>query len=191
MLMKFWLSALFAAPAPLLADTLLSGSVYFDSQKTLEEVIKLSAAKDNASILKLITNGQVSQQTESTNDIIILTTGPSSESPAEFRFKSEPTIYWTLTKFVSREAVAEVTPTPVPEESPTPAATPKRAAEPAEKRHFGESQKNDPLDDDNGRRVWHKVDGRWKWYPAHRKPVRKALPPDEKPRPTPGKPANP
>jgi hypothetical protein len=35
-----------------------------------------------------------------------------------------------------------------------------------------------PLDDDNGRRIWHQVDGQWKWYPAnrHHVPVKKALP---------------
>ena len=38
MLSKFCLLTLFATSAPLFADTLLSGSVYFDSQKTLEEV---------------------------------------------------------------------------------------------------------------------------------------------------------
>jgi hypothetical protein len=53
-LMKFWLLALFATSGSVFADTLVSGSVYFDSQNTLEEVVKFSAAKDNESILKLI-----------------------------------------------------------------------------------------------------------------------------------------
>ena len=184
MLSKFCLLTLFATSAPLFADTLLSGSIYFDSQKTLEEVVKLSAAKDNESILKLINSGHVSQQTEATKDIVILTTGSTSESPAEFRFTSEPTTYWTLTKFVTRDAVIEPTPTPVPEQSPAPAAaeTPERVSTPTERGHSRESENNDPTDDDNGRRIWHKVDGRWKWYPAHRKLVKKALPPDQDPR---------
>jgi len=193
MLSKFCLLTLFATSAPLFADTLLSGSVYFDSQNTLEEVVRLSAAKDNESILKLINSGHVSQQTEATKNIVILTTGLTSESPAEFRFASDPTTYWTLTKFVTREAVVEPTPAPAPEQSPTPtetterastptpAETPERASRPAERRHRRESENNDPSDDDNGQRIWHKVDGRWKWYPAHRKPVEKALPPDQNP----------
>jgi hypothetical protein len=193
MLSKFCLLTLFATSAPLLADTLLSGSVYFDSQKTLEEVVKLSAAKDNESILKLINSGHVSQQSEATKDIVILTTGLTSESPAEFRFSSDPTTYWTLTKFVTREAVVEPTSTPAPEQSPTPTVTterastpapaerPERASTPARRHHRRESENNDPSDDDNGQRIWHKVDGRWKWYPADRKPVKKALPPDQIP----------
>lgn len=215
MLSKFFLLTLFASSAPLFADTLLSGSIYFDSQKTLEEVVKLSAAKDNESILKLINSGHVSQQTEATKDIVILTTGLTSESPAEFRFTSEPTTYWTLTKFVSRETVIEPAQTPAPEQSPTsaetserastsaPAETPQRAstAAPAERhertstrtkrRHSRDSENNDPTDDDNGQRIWHKVDGRWKWYPAHQKPVRKALPPDQNPRVAPASPTTP
>jgi hypothetical protein len=197
MLSKFCLLTLFATSAPLFADTLLSGSVYFDSQKTLEEVVKLSAAKDNESILKLINSGHVSQQTEATKDIVILTTGLTSESPAEFRFTSDPTTYWTLTKFVTREVVAEPTPTPAPEQSPTstettgrastpaPAETPERASTAARRRHRRESENNDPSDDDNGQRIWHKVDGRWKWYPVDRKRTKRALPPDENPGPAP------
>jgi hypothetical protein len=191
MLSKFCLLSLFATSAPLFADTLLGGSVYFDSQKTLEEVVKLSAAKDNESILKLINSGHVTQQTEASKDIVILTTGLTSESPAEFRFASDPTTYWTLTKFVTREAIVEPTPTPAPEQSPTPAETHERAPKPTQRRHWKESENNDPSDDDNGQRIWHKVDGRWKWYPAHRKPVKKALPPDENPRVAPAQPSTP
>jgi len=181
----------FLLSVPVLADTLVSGSVYFDSQNTLEEVIKLSAAKDNESILKLINSGHVSQQTNTNKDIVILATGQTSESPAEFRFVDEPTTYWTLTKFVNKEAVVEPTPTPMPEQPATltarpepmatPIATPKRMTTHTEKRHRRVSDSNDPTDDDHGRRIWHKVDGKWKWYPAPRKPVSKALPPDQAP----------
>jgi hypothetical protein len=191
MLNRFCLLALLATSTPLIADTLLGGSIYFDSQKTLEEVVKLSAAKDNESILKLINSGHVSQQTEATKDIVILTSGLTSESPAEFRFTSEPTTYWTLTKFVTREASVEPTPTPAPEQSPTPAAAPQRASTPVPeetperaptrtgKRHPRISENNDPTDDDNGQRIWHKVDGRWKWYPAQRKSAKKAVSPEQ------------
>ena len=61
MVTKSFLIALLATSVPVFAETLVTGSVYFDSQKTLEEVVKLSAERDNQSILKLISNGQVSQ----------------------------------------------------------------------------------------------------------------------------------
>src|ERR1700736_1278155 len=123
-LMRFWLIVLFAASGSACADTLVSGSIYFDSQNTLEEVVRLSAAKDNESILNLINSGHVSAQTHSNEEIVILTSGSTSESPAEFRFLSGPTTYWTLTKFVTKEQVVEPTPTPMPEQSPTPTVTP-------------------------------------------------------------------
>src|ERR1700681_1924341 len=148
----------FLLSIPVLADTLVSGSVYFDSQNTLAEVVKLSAAKDNESILKLINDGHVSQQTDTNKDIVVLTTGLTSESPAEFRFLNDPTTYWTLTKFVNKEAVVEPAPTPMPEQptaltTPTPepiassAATPERMTRPTEKRYRRESENNDPTDD--------------------------------------------
>jgi hypothetical protein len=176
MINKSLLIPLFATSAPVFADTLVNGAVYFDSRQTLEEVIDLSAEKDNESILKLINNGQVSQKTDSNKDIIILTSGLTPESPAEFRFLSQPSTYWTLTKFVTKEELVEPTPTPTPERSPTQTAQRPRL----------EPQNNDPSDNDNGRRIWHRVNGKWKWYPADRmpvkkvfrKPVRKALPPD-------------
>jgi hypothetical protein len=175
--MRFWLSVLFAASGSAFADTLVSGSIYFDSQNTLEEVVRLSAAKDNESILNLINSGHVSAQTHSNEEIVILTSGSTSESPAEFRFLSGPTTYWTLTKFVTKEQVVEPTPTPMPEQSPTPTVTPEISPTPAEKRSRQKPENNDPSDDDNGRRIWHQVNGRWKWYFAHRKPV-KTTPPN-------------
>jgi hypothetical protein len=178
-LMKFWLIALFATSGSVgsvFADTLVSGSVYFDSQITLEEVVKFSAARDNESILKLINSGQVSPQTSANEQIVILTTGLTSDSPAEFRFLSGPTTYWTLTKFVTREKDVEPTPTPLPEHSSMPAPTPEASPTPAEKRQRQKSENDDPSDDDNGRRVWHQVNGRWKWRLAHRKPEQTAPP---------------
>jgi hypothetical protein len=196
MVIKSLLIALFATSVPVFADTLVSGSVYFDSEATLEEVVKLSAANDNESILKLISSGRVSPQTDSDKDIVVITSGVTPESPAEFHFSSGPTTYWTLTKFVTKQALVEPTPspaaTPVPEQSPaatpipeqSPAATPVPEQSPTVtvKTHRRETENNDPLDDDNGRRIWHKVDGRWKWYPANKKPVKRALPADEAPR---------
>jgi hypothetical protein len=169
------LVALISSSVPVLADTLAGGSIYFDSQTTLEEVVKLSAQKDNESILKLINGGHVTQQTDSESGIVVLRAGSTPESPAEFRFASGPTTYWTLTKFVTKDEAVEPTPAPAPEPSATPMA----------KRPRRKSEDNDPLDDDNGRRVWHRVDGKWKWYPVNKKQARKEPAPDTAPAATP------
>jgi hypothetical protein len=170
-----WLpmTLLFASAASAFGETLVSGSVYFDSQKTLEEVVKLSAQKDNASILKLINNGHVSQQIGSDQEIVVLVAGLSPESPAEFRFSSGPTTYWTLTKFIAKTAA----PTPTPEPSSTPEPSPTPAAQRKQK----ETEKVAPFDDDNGRKIWHQVDGKWKWQRAKRRhsPAKKASPREE------------
>jgi hypothetical protein len=205
MVVKSLLIALFATSVPVFADTLVSGSVYFDSQATLEEVVKLSAANDNESILKLISSGRVSSQTDSDKDIVVITSGVTPESPAEFHFSSGPTTYWTLTKFVTKQAVVEPTPspvatpvpeqspaaTPVPEQSPTATPAPEQSPTATVKTPRRETENNGPLDDDNGRRIWHKVNGVWKWYPANKKPVKRALPADEAPRAQPVNPPTP
>src|ERR1700736_2979247 len=190
--------ALFIKSTSVFAATLLAGSVYFDSEQTLKEVINLSEQHDNEGIAKLIRNGHVSNQTGAQTDIAVLMSGSTPESPAEFRFLNEPTTYWTLTRFVNKEAVVEPTPTPMPEQpttltaTPEPIATsaarPERMTRSTEKRHRRESQNNDPTDNDHGQRIWHKVDGKWKWYPAHRKPVREVLPSDQAPPALPAKP---
>ncbi len=129
MVTKWLLITLFATSVPVFGDTLLSGSVYFDSQKTLEEVVKLSVEKDNESILKLIKNGHVSQQTDSDRDIVILTIGITPESPAEFRFLVGPTTYWTLTRFVTKSI------------EPTPGLTPEPSISLTAKRKHRKSEK--------------------------------------------------
>src|SRR6201993_3080070 len=101
MITKSLFVALFMTSAPVFADTLVVGSVYFDSLQTLNEVIKLSAQHDNEGIAKLIANGHVSNQTAAEMDIVALITGSSPEDPAEFRFLNGPTTYWTLTKNVT------------------------------------------------------------------------------------------
>ena len=175
--------ALVATSMPVFGDTLASGSVYFDSQKTLEEVVKLSAEKDNEGILKLINNGHVSQQTDSEKEIIVLTAGFTPESAAQFRFPTAPTTYWTLAKFVNKADESAPTmglpPSLAPTPSPAPTSTPELEESPSptpKKQQSSESES--PFDDDNGRRIWHKVDGKWKWYPAgkHHVPSKKASP---------------
>src|SRR4029077_3574056 len=105
-----------------LADTLVAGSVYFDSEQTLKEVIHLSDQHDNEGIAKLIKNGHISDQTQEAKDIVVVISGSTPESPAEFRFWSGQTPYWTVTKNVTNFAEPIPTPTPLP--TPTPESTP-------------------------------------------------------------------
>ena len=169
---------------PVFADTLLVRSVYFDSMQTLNEVVELSAQHDNEGIAKLINSGHISSQTSSDMDIVVLVMGSTPDSPAEFRFLNGPTTYWTLTKNVTDLAKPIATPTPPPplptptvEPTPSPAESPA----PALKQSHRRQENLSPSDDDNGRRIWHQVDGQWKWYPANRRhvPVKKALPADQ------------
>jgi hypothetical protein len=175
--------ALCLTSAPVFADTLEVGTVYFDSEETLNQMIKLSEQHDNDAIAKLINqNGHVGNQTAADTNIIVLTTGSTPESPAEFRFVNGTTNYWTLTKYVTNVT------RPIPESSPvstptlTPEPTPAHIESPTTHR-TRLRKSNSPFDDDNGQRIWHQVDGKWKWYPAnkHHVTVKKALPPDEKP----------
>ena len=173
--------AIFFTSMPVFADTLLVRSVYFDSMQTLNEVVELSAQHDNEGIAKLINSGHISNQTSSDMDIVVLVMGSTSDSPAEFRFLNGPTTYWTLTKNVTDLAKPIATPTPPPPlPTPTaePAPPPAESPTPALKQSRRRQENLSPLDDDNGRRIWHQVDGQWKWYPAnrHHVPVKKALP---------------
>ncbi len=106
--------ALFITSVPVFADTLVVGSVYFDSEQTLKEVINLSTQHENEGIAKLIQNGHISDQTREEKDIVVLISGSTPESPAEFRFLNGPTTYWTLTKNVTDLAKPLPTTTPVP-----------------------------------------------------------------------------
>ena len=178
---KLLFIALLFTAVPVFADTLLVRSVYFDSMQTLNEVMELSAQHDNEGIAKLINGGHVSSQTGSDMDIVVLVMGSTPDSPAEFRFLNGPTTYWTLTKNVTDPAKPIATPAPPPP-LPTPTVQPTSVAAesptPALKQSRRRQENLSPLDDDNGRRIWHQVDGQWKWYPAnrHHVPVKKALP---------------
>ena len=181
MITKSLFIALFITSMPVFADTLVVGSVYFDSLQTLNEVIKLSTEHNNEGIARLIENGHVSNQTATEMDIVVLITGATPESPAEFRFLNGPTTYWTVTKNITGGAKALSTATPAP--TPVSASTPAESPTPIIKNHRSQNESDVPLDDDHGRRIWHQVDGKWKWYPAKRQhvPVKKAAPPGEVP----------
>jgi hypothetical protein len=201
MVAKFLFIASFITSVPVFADTLLLGSVYFDSLQTLSEVNKLSAQHDKDGIAKLAENGHIRPQIATDMDIVVLLSGTVPEDPAEFRFLDGPTTYWTLTKNVANlsKPIALATPTPgpiataTPWPTPTPKSTPKLAPAPTESptattKHYQRQQESSaPFDDDNGRRIWHKVDGKWKWYLAnkHPAPVKKALSGGETPQANP------
>jgi len=199
MVAKFLFIASFITLVPVFADTLLVGSVYFDSLQTLSEVNKLSAQHDNDGIAKLAENGHIRPQIAAEMDIVVLLSGTTPEDPAEFRFLNGPTTYWTLTKNVANLnkpiAVSTPTPGPIAAATPLPTATPTLESAPAptesptatSKHYQREQESNAPLDDENGTRIWHKVDGKWKWYRAnkHPAPVKKSLPAGETPRTNP------
>jgi hypothetical protein len=190
MVAKSLLIASFITSVPVFADTLLVGSVYFDSLQTLSEVNKLSAQHDNDGIAKLAENGHIRPQIATDMDIVVLLSGTTPGDPAEFRFLNGPTTYWTLTKNVANLskpiAVSTPTPGPIAAATPLPTATPRLKSAPAPtesptatSKHYRRQPESDaPFDDDNGKRIWHKVDGKWKWYLAnkHAAPVKKALP---------------
>jgi len=179
---KFLFIALFITSAPVFADTLVAASVYFDSVQTLNEVNKLSAQHDNEGIAKLTENGHISKQTGGEMDIVVLLSGSTPDDPAEFRFLNGPTTYWTLTRNVANLTRPIEASTPVPTATrtlePKPTPVPTESPAPTSKHNQRKHESNAPFDDDNGRRIWHQVDGKWKWYPAnkHDVPVKKALP---------------
>jgi hypothetical protein len=171
---------------PVFADTLLTGSVYYDSLQTLTEVDKLSAQQDNDGIAKLTENGHIRPQIATDMDIVVLLSGTLPGDPAEFRFLNGPTTYWTLTKNVANLtkpiAASTVAPGPTAAASPAPTETPTLASAPSPtaKHHQRQRESDAPFDDDNGRRIWHKVDGKWKWYLANKHSAKKPSPPGEK-----------
>ena len=83
------------------ADTLVKGSIYFDSENTMRETLKLSADRDNEGISRLIISEHISQRTLADMEIVVIFAGSRPEDPAEFRFSSSPTAYWTFTRCVT------------------------------------------------------------------------------------------
>src|ERR1700719_5046713 len=114
----FVIIALFITSTPVFADSLVAGSVYFDSEQTLKEVINLSEQHDNEGIANLIKNGHISDQTQEAKDIVVLISGSTPESPVEFRFLNGPTTYWTVTRNIAHFT------RPIANSAPVPALTP-------------------------------------------------------------------
>jgi hypothetical protein len=160
------LMALFIRPAPVLADTLVVGSVYFDSEETLNEVINLSSQHDNEGIAKLIKDGHISDRTQAEQEIIVLVSPSTPESPTEFRFLNGPTTFWTLAKNVTNFAKPLPAQTPLPTSRPE--STPSPAETPSSKQHNQQNESKARFHNDSGRHAWHLVDGRWKWHANNR-----------------------
>lgn len=138
---------------------LLKGAIYYDSELTLKEANALETLKNNDEIVHLIRLGHISPPTLDLRPIIVFTSGPGPNDPAEFAFLGNPTTFWTITKFLAYQeplAVApKPTPTPVPEQlSPDPGSFVDDSPTPAKKRAA----------DDPGRKIWHMVNGERKWY---------------------------
>jgi hypothetical protein len=161
--------ALFITSVPVFADTLVVGSIYFDSEQTLKEVINLSAQHDNEGIAKLIQNGHISDLTREEKDIVILISGSTPESPTEFFFLNGSTPFWTLTKNVIN--FAKPTPTPLPTLTLEATALPTESPTPSSKQHNRQNEINAPFTGDKGKRIWHQVDGKRKWSPANNRHV--------------------
>lgn len=185
-MIKSLLVVLFGTSLPSLGDTLISGAIYFDSEHTLKEVVELASQKDNEGIAKLIAKGHVSSKTSTETDISVILYGSTPESSTEFRFLNNPTTYWTFGKYIS----GYIQPTPAPTPQPTPmiaekyddnGVTEEKPIPPFPKRQpHHVPNDSDPTDTNEGRRIWHKVNGVWKWYPADKHLQKKA--PDKAPR---------
>jgi hypothetical protein len=148
-------------PVPLFADALVSGSVYFDSEKTYEEVKRLAAQGDNEGISKLIADRHVSQPV--TNDVEVSVI-PSAQTPyglVEFRFHDGTIPYWSLAKCVkpSSPDVPVAEPSPVPNLSQE-ASENLPAATPSPSHHVVHHAKR------RMHRYWHLVNGHLYWSPV-------------------------
>jgi hypothetical protein len=172
--------ALLITSAPAFADTLIVGSVYFDSEETFNEVISLSLQHDNEGIAKLIENGHISDPTQEDQDIVVLTNPSTPDSPTKFRFLNGPTTFWTLANNITNLPKPLPTATPAPPSTPAPLSTPlplstpipestplaTKTSPPSSQQHNRQRVSNTRFDHDHEKRIWHQVDGKWKWYPA-------------------------
>jgi hypothetical protein len=112
MMLKLFLATALAAP-PVFGDTLLSGSIYFDSENTLLEVQDLIKNKDTGALARLFNRNHISDKLPKDLDIVLLRSGTEPESAVEFHLPNDPTTYWTYRKYVKGE-IPKVTPTPSP-----------------------------------------------------------------------------
>jgi hypothetical protein len=170
-LFVFWCSAA-------LGDILLEGAIYCDSPGALSEMVSLARAGDNQGLAKLIDSGHVQPKALKDVPVRVLARGKEPDSPLEFAFVASPATYWTLTRWVTPEPKeAPSSPSSSPSATPIPASpkTPAKAPQPEP----SQEATTPPFDDQGGKIIWHKVDGKWKWRPrdpAHFKGVTPHLP---------------
>jgi hypothetical protein len=153
-------------PVPLFADALASGSVYFDSEQTYEEVKRLAAQGDNEGISKLIADRHVSQPVPNDVEVSVITSGQAPDGLVEFRFQNGATPYWSLAKWVRPSSPGVPVLEPVPSPNPSqasrdlPVATPSPLGVPSHSHrvvHHGKRRMH---------RYWHLVNGHLYWSPV-------------------------
>jgi len=155
-------------PVSLLADVLVSGSVYFDSTQTYEEVKRLAAQGDNQGISKLIADRHVSQPVPNDVEVSINSSGQAPYGLVEFRFQGKPTPYWSLAKCVkaSSPSLSVTEPEPVPAPNPSQASRALPAATPSPATVSGRSHRVVHHGQRRVHRYWHLVNGHWRWSPV-------------------------
>jgi hypothetical protein len=178
---------------PVRADTLIAGSVYYDSIQTLVQVVRLTEAHNEAGITELTQNEHISDKTVVNLDIEVLTQNidlsQSPELPVEFRFFGSPTTYWTFSRNVFGAAVKSTamlaSPTPtaagvehktvIPGPAATPWPTPRPTAAPTKVEDVATASPTPSAAPKphpsvkataQGQIIWHQVDGQWKWRPV-------------------------
>jgi hypothetical protein len=149
-------------PVPLFADALVSGSVYFDSRQTYEEVKRLAAQGDNEGISKLIADRHVSQPVPDDVEVSVITSGQAPDDLIEFRFQDGATPYWSLAKWVRPSSPSVLIPEPAPAPAPNPSQAsrdlPLAAPSPSHRVvHHAKRRMH---------RYWHLVNGHLYWSPV-------------------------
>jgi hypothetical protein len=166
MMLKLFLATALAAP-PVLGDTLLSGSVYFDSENTLLEVQELLKNKDTEGLVHLFNRNHISDKLPKDLDIVLVRSSAEPNKEVEFHFPNDPTTYWTYRKYVKTEApeAPKTTPSPSPAATSTlPANLPSSLISPSISDPFASP---DPPDDPPSAPK-HKIRTRTKHYAVHR-----------------------
>jgi hypothetical protein len=157
-------------------QTLLAGSQYYDSFFTLAQVVIMQAAGDKEGLAWQAEHKHAMPAPES-KPIIVIAHGAEPDSPTEFYFVgSGETHLWTFSSNVlmpeqlpkpsasptpaPSPAAAATTPSPTP--MPKPTATPIAAedAKATKRRHRAKEAGGTPEEE----KVWHQIDGKWKWY---------------------------
>lgn len=153
-------------PVSLFAAVLTSGSVYFDSEQTYEEVKKLAAQGDNEGISKLIADRHVSRPVADDLEISVISPEQSPDGLVEFRFQSGATPYWSLAKWVKPSAAGvpgpQLVPTPNPDQAvqDLPEPTPDPESIPSHPHHVVHHAKH------RMHHFWHLVNGHLYWSPV-------------------------